>query len=94
MYYTDQVIRVTCTFATSTGTPSDPTNITAKIEEPDGTLTTYVYAIDDELVREDIGVYYIEHTIEQAGTHRVKFIGTGSVVAANVTTFFVEDDNL
>ena len=71
--------RVTCTFKNLAGADTDPTAITFKMLEPDGTVTTYVYGVDAELVKSATGIYYVDWTSDQAGRHLYRFIGTGTV---------------
>ena len=75
---------VTCTFRDLAGTLTSPTTVTAKLVEPDGTQS------DLSPVEESTGVYSATvPTIDQAGTHTVKFFGAGALVAAEELSFRV-----
>ena len=89
-YYVGQKIRLSGFFATQTGTGVDPTTILGKVKVPAGTITTYTYGTDVELVRDGTGSYYVDWTTTAAGTHTFRFSGTGAAVAAGESTFVVE----
>ena len=55
----------------SEGKLTDPTTITFVMLEPDGTKTTYTYALNPTvLVKDATGKYYVDYTIDQAGIHK------------------------
>jgi hypothetical protein len=68
--------------ATITGvgntTPTDPPGINVDIIAPDGTRTTYVYGTDVELVKDAVGVYYVEPILSQLGQYRIFYQTTGA----------------
>jgi len=71
-------VRVTATFTSnSTGTNPDGGVVTTH-RKPDGTDT------DVSESPSGGGVYVADVTLDQVGTHTIKFVGSGSVVAAEV----------
>lgn len=80
--------RLTATFTNLAGTETDPSTVTFKIKLPDGTVTTYVYGTDAELVRSGAGVYYVDYSITQAGRYSYRFEGTGTVATAENSEFY------
>lgn len=46
----------------------DPSTLTFMFEKPDGVVTTYVYGVDAELVKDATGKFHVELTLDQAGT--------------------------
>jgi hypothetical protein len=84
--------RLTATFLNASGTPTDPTAVTFRVREPDGTVTAYVYGTDPELIKSSTGVYYVDWPCTQRQRHYVRFEGTGTV-AAIVETEFVGKGN-
>ena len=72
-------VRVTATFTSnSTGTNPDGGVVTTH-RKPDGTDTD----VSETAVGSN-GEYYADVTLNQIGTHTIKFVGSGSVVAAEV----------
>lgn len=70
------------TFTDQNGVPADPTGITFKMREPDGTETTYVHGTDAEVVKESTGVYYVTWTYAKKGRHIARWNGTGVLISA------------
>ena len=80
-----------------TGAPladTDPTTLTFKMKEPDGTVTTYVFGTDAELVKDDTGDYHADWTIAKAGRHRWRFIATGGAHGEEPGDFDVRPTNI
>ena len=82
------LLRLTTTFANSAGTITDPTGVTFSVRKPDGTVTTYVYPTDAQLVKSTTGVYYVDFTITLAGRHVYRWVGTGALVTAESGVFY------
>lgn len=83
-------IRLTATFEVS-DVATDPTAVTFKVRVPAGTITTYVYGVDAQLVKSATGVYYVDYTTANEGIHAWRMAGTGTVVAAEEQQFTVKD---
>lgn len=75
-------IRITGAFTNSTSATVDPTVITYKHKDPSGNTTTLVYATDPQPVRSTKGTYYVDLTLDEAGTWHDRWAGTGAAVAA------------
>jgi len=90
MYYVGDKPRLTVTF-TSGGVPVDPDALTVKVRNPANEVTTYVYGVDAEVVRDSIGVYHVDVSVDRSGTWRHRWEGTGSNQAAGESSFEVED---
>ena len=72
---------VTATFRNIAGDLTNPTTVTAKMVEPDGTQTTLSTPSNT-----GTGVYTVTvPTFDQSGRHVVKFFGTGAIIAAEET---------
>jgi hypothetical protein len=75
---------VTATFRNIAGDLADPTTVTAKLREPDGTQTNLTP------LKDSVGTYsVILAPFDQSGRHRVKFFGTGDLTAAEELTLNV-----
>lgn len=88
------LVTSTATFTNTSGTPTDPTTITLKVQSPNGTVNTYTYP-NAFITRVSTGVYSAEiDTTGLTGYHGpitetfvVEWIGTGNVQAINSTSW-------
>lgn len=85
----DRIRLKTSTAFNVDGVATDPTTITVQIKKPDGTVLTYVYGVDAEVVRDGVGLYHVDINLDQVGTWYYRFAGTGACVAAAETEFYV-----
>lgn len=70
--------QVTARFYDQDDALTDPTTVTAKLVEPDGTQSDLA-----GISNPSVGVYTVSlPTIDQSGKHVVKFFGVGALVAA------------
>lgn len=91
VYDIGDVARVSATFTVG-GTATDPTAITAKVQAPDLTETSYVYGVAS-VVRSSAGAYYLDIPCAAAGRYRVRWVGTGAAAAAEEASFTVRASN-
>lgn len=83
-------VRLSATFEVN-GVATDPTTVTFKVRAPSGTVTTYVYGTDVQLVKSATGVYYVDYTTAAEGLHAWRMAGTGTAVGAEEQQFVVRD---
>jgi uncharacterized protein YfaS (alpha-2-macroglobulin family) len=77
------VARATVEFRDLAGALTDPTTVTARTLEPDGTVvTTYTFGVDAALTNPSVGVYVLEWALTETGQWAVRFEGTGALQAA------------
>jgi hypothetical protein len=88
-YDIGDVVRCTGTFTTAAGVATDPTAVNFRVKTPAGTVTTYVYGTDAELVKASTGVYYVDVSLTMAGSWTYRFYSTGVGQAAAEATFWV-----
>ncbi len=81
--------RFSVAFTDVDGIAADPTGISFKLVEPDGTETNYVYVTDAELVKDSTGNYHVDITFSQPGRHIIRFNGTGDVVSAEQSEVYI-----
>ena len=96
-YDKNDQVRVTATFTTG-GTADDPTDsdgswadgiyesVNVYQKKPDGTTTN----LETSINRLSTGKYYVDVTLDQVGTHTVKFEGTSGVVGTETVAIEVE----
>lgn len=68
---------------------TDPTTLTFMIREPCGTITTYIYGTDAELVKDSVGKYHVYWDCVTAGHYDWRYEADGTVVAAEESHFSV-----
>lgn len=78
-------LRTTATFTVNT-VPSDPTTIVLHVLNAAGAISNYTY-LASSIVRDGIGLYHFDIDVDQEGDWRVRWEGTGNVVAV-VEDFF------
>lgn len=78
------VVRVTTSpgFTNSSGVVADPTTVTLKWFLHGGTVTTWVFGTDDEVVKDSTGIYHADIPVSAEGVHYYRWEGTGTVAAA------------
>lgn len=81
-------VRLAATFEVA-DVATDPTAVTFKIRVPAGTITTYVYGVDAQLVKSATGAYYVDYTTAAEGVHVWRMQGTGTAVGAAEASFVV-----
>lgn len=74
------------TFENESGTPTNPTTVTATLYLPDDTTTT------PSITSGSTGVRSVTVTPTMAGTHRLKWVGTGAVTVTEWDVFEVVTD--
>lgn len=84
-------IEVTASFSSRiSGAPVDPATVTCKVKNPAGTITTYVYGTDPEVVRDSQGNFHCKIDANSAGTWYYRFSSTGDYQAAAEGEFVVK----
>ncbi len=82
VYDVGDLVRISAVFTDKDGEFGNPTVTTFKITDPSGDTTTYVYSIDEELVRDSTGHFHVDISIDQAKTWYYRWEGTGALQAA------------
>lgn len=77
-------------FKTS-GAATDPTTVTLLVQDPNGTETSYTYALG-QVTKDGTGLYSKSITMSTPGTWYYKFIGTGTCAAVDKGHLIIEDD--
>lgn len=89
IYFKGQVLRVSVEFRDNAGDLADPTTIefSWKVDFEDS--AEYVYGEDVELVRDSLGVYYVDLTLAISGTYAYQFMAGGLIENAIEDSFLV-----
>lgn len=80
--------RLSVAFADSAGTAADPGTVTFAIRAPSGTVTSYTYGTDAQLVKSGTGAYYVDWAIAAPGRYTYRFAGSGTLTAAENGEFY------
>lgn len=86
--------KITGAFTDISGSPVDPTTVTAIWKDPAGVETTLVYGVGNTIVKDSIGVYHFYILINQTGTYFYRWVGTGTNQVAEENHFTVRTSNL
>lgn len=89
VYPLNTSVTITETF-TVLGVPTDPTTVTYKVKDPEGTETSYVWTVAPEVTNPGVGIYVLELApVTVPGPWLYQIIGTGAVEAAGSGEFTV-----
>jgi hypothetical protein len=80
-------VRCTGTFRDIDGDLADPTAIVARVLDPLEIIQTF-QGVD--VIKDAVGVYFVDLDVDVPGIWTYRFEGTGVVVAAEETAFYVE----
>jgi hypothetical protein len=74
------------------GVGQDPTTVTFKVKQPNGTVDDYVYGTDVEVVKQVAGSYHITIAAAVDGLWRYRWESTGPGQAATEERFYVRSE--
>ncbi len=84
------LVRVRATFKNENGVKVDPATVQVSVKKPDLTITTYIYGTNPEVIKESVGVYYIDiNTTNAVGNWFFVWKSSGTYQAIGQTTFEV-----
>ena len=92
VYHIGDTVRLQCTFTNAASVNTDPAAVALTVQDPSGTDTAYTYA-GATITRSAAGVYYVDVTIDEAGTWEFRWVGTGTVTQADQGSFYVVAQN-
>ena len=90
-YEQKQQVRCTGTWTTPAGVAMDPTTVIFKFMNPAGTITTYTYGEDSEVIKSGTGIYYVDIDADSSGTWHYRFESSGSGKASEENSFTVRE---
>ena len=81
-YDLGDLVRSSVTFTIeSSGVPDDPDTVSVSYIDPSGNVTTKVFGVDSEVIKDDIGDYHIDIDADEADTWYHRWFGTGNIIA-------------
>lgn len=91
IYTKGNTVRFAGRFQNQVGAVFDPVTITFKLEDPNGTVSTYAYASGSSgIVRDGVGLYHFDWIVDLYGTWQYKFLGTDMNQTAGEGEIFVQ----
>jgi hypothetical protein len=89
IYFKGQILRIGVEFRDNAGELADPTTLdfSWKVDFEDS--DSYEYGTDPEIVRDSLGVYYVDLTLSISGTYVYQYIAGGLIENAIEDTFLV-----
>ena len=88
-YDVGDLVRVSLAFTNASGSAADPTTVRGRFRDPAGSVTTYVFGTDGELVKDATGNYHFDVGPTASGEWRYRGEGAGAVQAAAEGRFIV-----
>ncbi len=92
IYSVGQVVRLSVAI-TQQGVGVDPAAVSLIVKDPTGAETTFTYA-GAQIIKDSTGNYHYDYTTQYAGTHQVRWWGTGSGAGAQQDSFIVQSLNV
>ena len=91
MIYQDSTVRLGVEFRDPFADNAlvDPTEVRVAWLSPSGVYTELVYETDEEIERDDTGIYHVDVLCDEGGVWQVRWWGTGAVATAAEQSFFV-----
>lgn len=89
-YDKGDVLRVTGVYANAAGTPIDPSVVKFSFKDPAGTITTYTYPTDVQLVRLSQGTFYADVHFTASGWWWCRHWSTGTGEASEERLYKVK----
>jgi hypothetical protein len=87
---TGDVIRLSVVFKNLNKVAVDPSQVNLTIKQPDGVLVEYQYSVGVNIVKASVGNYYCDFLVTQEGMTYYKWVATGTVNAAEESSFFAK----
>jgi len=72
---------------------TDPGDVTLILKPPSGASISFTDA-DPEMIREDDGMYYLDHLLDQSGLWRFRWEGTSPAQGAQEGLFLVREQKV
>ena len=92
-YIVGDLVRVYVNFVAS-GLPTDPTTVILKYKSPGGTVTTWTFGVDTQVVKDSVGNYRADINANAGGTWYFRWEGTGVSQGAGQDSFVITASNL
>lgn len=88
-YDKGDLVRCSAAWTDTAGAAVDPTVVIFKFKNPAGTVTTYTYGTNPELVKDSVGNYHVDVDGSSSGVWYYSFVSTGTGQASDENQFVV-----
>lgn len=88
-YFVGSLIRCSAAFTDTLGADLDPTTVSFSFKIDNGSVTTYVYGTDAQVVKDSTGHYHVDLSGATKGTLYYRWFSTGTGQAADEGAFYV-----
>lgn len=88
-YEINKTIHIAEAFLNTSSAAADPTTVVFKYRARGGTIVSYAYSTDAQLVRDSLGNYHVDLSLTVPGLWEYEFLGTGTVAQATNGSFLV-----
>lgn len=89
-YQLGDVIKLSANFQNNS-VDVDPSAVTLKVKSPVGTISSYVYGTDSELVKDSVGDYSLNYTPSLEGRYAFRWVSTGTNAGADEGFFDIAE---
>lgn len=95
-YDVGDLVRMSSVFYDDDGNLADPSTITLKVKDIAGTVSTYVFGVAAEVVRDKLGHYHADIEIDGAGDGFwfFRWEGIGAIIAAEERKIQIRKKNV
>lgn len=91
LYDKGDIVQVTGAFTNAAAAPQDPTAVVFRMVNPAGTVTSYTFGVDGQLVKDSVGNYHVDVDASVEGVWHYRWESTGTGQAAEEGQFTVDD---
>ena len=70
---------------------ADPSALSIRVVEPDGTSTTSIYLTDAGLIKDATGKYHLDYIPDMPGRHKWFWLPTGNAAQPSEGEFYAHD---
>ena len=84
------LIRITANVIDLANDPIDPSGFKLYIKRPNAVITTLIFNTDPEIVKDTVGQYHIDLSVDLAGLWYVRWEATGTGQSAEEDSFYVQ----
>jgi len=77
-------------FTDVAGLAGDPSSVTFRLGQPDGTVISYVYGAGAEVQRLGVGQYQVQITFDQSGRYHARYEGSSGLTVAEGIEIYIK----
>lgn len=90
VYDVGDLVTVSGAFTDTSDDPADPSTVSLAYTDPSGNVTTLVFGVDADVVKDSTGNYHVDVSVDEAGDWHYRWISTGTGQGAQLGQFAVK----